>query len=135
MNNDNNNEGGPAKGGSNDNGASVRALVSLSKEGNNTTSDAPLLNTSSLVGDLVETRYGKGKDTNTDKFESEDMPSHVPNDIKKERTLLRPLIVPNSKHNKGDFVENSSSKDRSGKKHLRTSDKEVDPSASRECHD
>ena len=100
MNNDNNNEGGPAKGGSNDNGASVRALVSLSKEGNNTTSDAPLLN-----------------------------------DIKKERTLLRPPIVPNSKHSKGDFVENSSSKDRSGKKHLRTSDKEVDPSASRECHD
>ena len=55
------------------------------------------------------------------------MPPCVPSDIKKERTLLRSLVVHNNKRSEGDFVGNSSSKERSGKKRLRTSDREVDP--------
>ena len=63
------------------------------------------------------------------------MPPRVPSDVKKERTPLRPPVVHNSKRSKGDFIGNSSSKERSGKKRLRTSKREVDPNASRECHD
>ncbi|KAL2600931.1 hypothetical protein AAZV13_10G139400 [Glycine max] len=127
LNNDNDNEGGPAKDDSNDNGAGAGALVSLSKEGNNIASAAPVLNTSSPVGASVETRSGQGKGADTGKFGSEDVPPRVPSDVKKERTLLRPPVVHNSQRSKGDFVGNSSSKERSGKKRLRTSDREVDP--------
>lgn len=135
LNNDNDNKGGAAKDDSNDNGAGAGALISLSREGNNTASVVPVLNTSSPVKALVETRSNQGKGADTGKFGRKDVPSCVPSDIKKERTLLRSLVVHNNKRSEGDFVGNLSSKEKSGKKRLRTSNKEVDPSAARECHE
>ncbi|KHN04993.1 PHD finger protein [Glycine soja] len=106
-------EGVPAKdGNNNDNG------VGVSKEANNTAAAPP-------VAPSVETRSGHAKDADTGKFGSQDVPPRVHGDVKKERTLLRPPVVHNSKRSKGD-LGNSSSKERIGKKRLRTSDREVD---------
>ncbi|XP_022640984.1 uncharacterized protein LOC106771920 isoform X3 [Vigna radiata var. radiata] len=103
----------------NKNGAG--ALVYLSKDGDN--------NGAALVLDpsSVDARSGHAKETETGKFGSEDVPPRVRSEVKKERTLLRPPVVHNSKRSKGDF-RSSNSKDRSGKKRVRTtSDREVDP--------
>ncbi|KAK6646163.1 hypothetical protein PHAVU_L004801 [Phaseolus vulgaris] len=103
----------------NKNGAGT--LVYLSKDGDNNGS-ALLLDPSS-----ADARSGHAKETETGKFGSEDVPPRFHSEVKKERTLLRPPVVHHSKRSKGDFGS-SNSKDRSGKKRVRTtSDREVDP--------
>ncbi|KAJ1404009.1 Zinc finger, PHD-type [Sesbania bispinosa] len=109
----------------NDNGAGV--LFSFSKE----TSATAVL--ASPVAALVDMRSSHGregktgfKDMGMNKFGGEDG-TRVHNAIKKERSLLRPLVVHSSKRRKED-LGNSNSKDRSGKKRVKiSSDKEVDP--------
>jgi len=103
----------------NKNGAG--ALVSLSKDADN--------NGAALVLDpsSADARSGHAKENETGKFGSEDVPPRVLGEVKKERTLLRPPVVHNSKRSKGDFGS-SNSKDRSGKKRVRsTCDREGDP--------
>ncbi|RDY07462.1 hypothetical protein CR513_08422, partial [Mucuna pruriens] len=112
------NEGAQAQD-NNDNGAG--APVSLSKDADTA---APVLD--SPVEALVDTRSSHAKDTDAGKFGSEDVPPRVHTAMKKERTLLRPPVVHNSKRRKEDFGT-SNSKDRSGKKRVRSSDREGDP--------
>ncbi|CAJ1976342.1 unnamed protein product [Sphenostylis stenocarpa] len=105
-----------------ENGAGSGPLISLSKDGDN--GAAPVFDYSSVN---VDARSGNAKEKETGKIGSEDVPPRVHSEVKKERTLLRPPVVHNSKRNKGDFGS-SNSKDRSGKKRVRTSsDREVDP--------
>lgn len=107
----------------NDNGAGV--LFSFSKD------TATVL--ASPVEALVDVRSdGKMAAAATpfkemNRFGGEDG-RNVHNGIKKERTLLRPFVVHNSKRRKEDFGT-SNSKDRSAKKQQRVkiSEKEVDP--------
>lgn len=101
----------------NDNGAGV--LLSFSKE-TSTVLASP-------VAALVDMRSSHGKtalkDVGTGKFASNDALPRIHNAVKKERSLLRPLVVHSGKRRKED-----QGKDRSGKKpRVRTSDKEVDP--------
>ncbi|XP_027363712.1 uncharacterized protein LOC113871118 [Abrus precatorius] len=106
------------------NGAGV--LFSFSKD----TSAPNVL--ASPVAALVDMRSSHARDAKTcfkdvRKFGSEDnLPPRVHNAMKKERSLLRPVVVHSSKRRKEEFGS-SNSRDRSGKKRVKTSDREVDP--------
>ncbi|KAK7278309.1 hypothetical protein RJT34_23335 [Clitoria ternatea] len=102
--------------GAHDNGAGV--LFSFSKEPPNNTTTV----LASPVAALVDMRSSHGRESKGCLKDSEDM---VPR-VKKERTLLRQVVVHSGKRRKEDFGT-SNSKDRSGKKRLKTSDREVDP--------
>ncbi|KAK7391849.1 hypothetical protein VNO78_20272 [Psophocarpus tetragonolobus] len=95
------------------------ALLSLAEEADNTATAAP-------VEPSADTRSGHPKDVDTGKSGSEDVPPRLHSDVKKERALLRPPSVHNSKRSKVDLGA-SNSKDRSGKKRVRTSDRDVHP--------
>ncbi|XP_061342586.1 uncharacterized protein LOC133288782 isoform X2 [Gastrolobium bilobum] len=105
----------------NDNGAGV--LFSFSKETTTVLASpvAALVDMRSRDGDDSKTSF---KDMSNLGSGSEDTP-YAHNSIKKERSLLRPLVVHSSKGRKEDFGT-SNSKDRSGKKRVKTPDKEVD---------
>ncbi|KAL2325257.1 hypothetical protein Fmac_024315 [Flemingia macrophylla] len=108
--------------GNNDSGADARALVCLAKD---TAVAPPVLD--SPVEALVDSRSGHGKDLDSGKFGSGDAPPRVHSSGKKERAMLRPPVVHNSKRRKEDSGA-SYSRDRSGKKRSRTSsDREADP--------
>nr|KYP74570.1 PHD finger protein At1g33420 family [Cajanus cajan] len=103
--------------------AEAGALVSLAKDTANTA--PPVLD--SPVEALVDSRSGHGKDLDSGKFGSGDTLPRVHSSVKKERAMLRPPVVHNSKRRKEDSGA-SNSKDRSGKKRSRTSsDREADP--------